>query len=91
MPSFAWGNLKPVLVLPLLGAVLGGCTTSAAVSYGEYRSGPGFETERVYENRIYGDTAQGWGGESCQVIARRQVDAFGEVAVREETVCNGLE
>jgi hypothetical protein len=86
MPSVTAG--KPVLILIVLGAALGGCTTSAGVSYSQYRFGPGYEAEQVYESRIYGDTAQGLGSESCGVVARRQVNPFGEISVGEETVCD---
>ena len=79
---------RPVLILIVLGAALGGCMTSADVSYSRYRFGPGYETEQVYESRIYGDTEQGLGSESCRVVARRQVNPFGEISVREETVCD---
>jgi hypothetical protein len=88
MPSPAARLSRPVLILTFLGTALGGCMTSADVSYSEYRFGPGFETGRVYENRVYGDTRRGLGSESCQVVARRQINAFGEVSVREETVCD---
>lgn len=87
MPSFVAGPSRSLLILTFLTTALGGCTTSADVSYGEYRFGPGFETERVYESRIYGDTTQGLGTEPCQVVARRRINAFGEISVREETVC----
>ena len=85
MPCIVAG--RPVLLLTFLGAALGGCTTSADVSYSQYRFGPGFEAEQAYENRIYTDTAEGVGGESCRVVARRQVNPFGEVSVGEEAVC----
>ena len=86
MPSVA--AARAVLILTLLGAALGGCTTSADVSYSRYRFGPGYGTEQVYESRIYGDTADGVGGESCRVVARRQVNRFGEISVGEETICD---
>jgi hypothetical protein len=86
MPSVAAG--RPVLILIILGAALGGCTTSADVSYSRYRFGPGYETEQIYESRIYGDTAQGLGSESCRVVAGRQINPFGEISVGEETVCD---
>ena len=90
MPSPTAGRLRLVLVLSIMGVALAGCTTAAGFSYGEYRSGPGYETERFYESRVYGDTSQGVGRETCRVVARRQVDPFGESIVREETVCDGL-
>lgn len=86
MPRVAAG--RPILILTVLSAALGGCTTSADVSYSRYRFGPGYETEQVYEGRIYGDTAEGVGSESCRVVARRQVSPFGEVSIGEETVCD---
>ncbi len=88
MPSLTAGPLKPILSIAVLGTALAGCTTSADVSYSEYRFGPGFATERVYENRVYGDAAQGLGAESCRVVVRRHVNPFGEVSSREETVCD---
>jgi hypothetical protein len=86
MPSVIAG--RPVLILMVLGAAIGGCTTSADVSYSRYRFGPGYETEQVYESRVYGDMEQGLGSESCRVVARRQADPFGEISVGEETVCD---
>ncbi len=72
----------------VLAVGLGGCTTAADFSYSEYQLGPGFQTERTYGSRLYGDTERGLGSESCRVVARREVDPFGRVSVREETVCN---
>ena len=86
MPRVIAGG--PVLVLIVLGVALGGCTTSADVSYSRYRFGPGYESEQVYESRVYGDTEQGLGSVSCRVVSRRQVNPFGEISVGEETVCD---
>ncbi len=87
MPSRT-AALKPLVAVVVVAAALGACTTSADFSYSENRAGPGFETERVYENRVYGDTGAGLGAESCRVVVRRQVNVFGEVSAREETVCD---
>jgi hypothetical protein len=71
----------------ILGGGLAGCTTMAGFSYSEYQAGPGFQTERVYENRVYGDTEQGLGSETCRMAARREAGASGEILARRETVC----
>jgi len=81
------GPMMAVAVAVLCGG-LGGCTTTADFSYGEYQFGPGFATERVYESRIYGDAQRGIGREACRVTVQRQVDAFGEVSFREVTACD---
>jgi hypothetical protein len=70
-----------------LGGGLGGCAATTDFTYSEYQLGQGFQNGRVYERRIYGDTNQGFGSEECRVVVRRQVDAFGEISTREETVC----
>ena len=69
---------------------LGGCTTTADCAYNECQFGPGYQSERAYESRLYGGTEQGFGGESCRVEVRREVGAFGEVSSREVTVCDAL-
>jgi len=72
----------------LVGAVLGGCTATADMSYGEYQFDPAYGTEQVYERRVYADTAQGLGSEECRTVARRHVNRFGEVVRRERQVCD---
>jgi len=67
---------------------LAACSTSADVSYGEYRFGPGYESGRVYENRVYADTSRGLGRENCRTVVHQQEDAFGRVFSSEETVCD---
>jgi hypothetical protein len=71
-----------------LGAGLAGCSTSADVSYGTYRFGPDYEAGHVYENRVYGDTQEGLGRESCRTVVRREADAYGRGSSVEETVCD---
>ena len=83
---------KSGLMIAVLGlglsAGLAGCATSADVSYGEYSFGPGYEAGRVYENRVYGDTQQGFGSENCRTVLRREVDPYGRDSSVEETVCD---
>ncbi|MCG7391390.1 hypothetical protein MHY87_00525 [Microvirga sp. ACRRW] len=74
-------------VLGIAGAGLAGCSTSADISYGSYRFGPGYESGQVYESRVFGDTQQGLGAENCRTVVRRERDAFGRLSSREETVC----
>jgi len=71
-----------------LGSGLAGCSTSADVSYGEYRFGPGYEAGHVYESRVYGDTQRGIGRESCRTVVRRETDAYGRPISAEESVCD---
>ncbi len=87
MPSLIENLRKPALIVALVCSGLGGCMVAADTSYSEYSFGPGHQSERVYENRIYGDTQQGIGGESCRSIRRSQVDAYGREATVEESVC----
>lgn len=68
--------------------VLTACSTSADVMYGEYRVGPGYESGQVYESRVYADTNDGVGRESCRTVVRRQADALGRPSSFEETVCD---
>jgi hypothetical protein len=70
------------------GSGLAACSTSADVFYGEYRIGPGYESGRVYENRVYADTNRGLGRENCRMVVRRHQDAFGRSLSSEETVCD---
>lgn len=92
MPKYLARLSKSGLMVSVLGLGLGaglaGCSTSADVSYGEYSFGPGYEAGRVYENRVYGDTEQGFGGENCRTVLRREVDAYGRASSVEETVCD---
>lgn len=78
-----------VVVAPALFAgTLGGCAASADFTYGEFQYGPGYQTERVYERRVYGDTAQGLGEETCRGALHRRVNAFGETVVTDNRVCD---
>lgn len=80
---------KPVLpTVAVLALGLTACSTSADVFYGGYQAGPGYETGRIYENRIYGDTRRGFGNENCRTVLRRQVDTYGRASSVEDTVCN---
>lgn len=78
--------LKSLLAIAVA-AMLSGCISAAEVSYGEYRVGPGFQTERVYAQRIYGGAEEGFGRQTCQVMVQRQADLFGIVSEREVSVC----
>jgi hypothetical protein len=87
-----FSSLRPIgplaAALALLAGGLSGCATSADLSYSEYQFGPGYRTERVHERRLYADTDQGFGSESCQGVAGRQVNEFGELVVRDTVVCD---
>jgi hypothetical protein len=87
-----FSSLRPIgplaVALALLAGGLAGCTTSADLSYSEYQFGPGYQTERVQERRLYADTDQGFGSESCQGVARRHVNEFGELVARDTVVCD---
>ncbi|WP_243373806.1 hypothetical protein [Microvirga solisilvae] len=79
-------------IIPLLalgfGSGLAACSASADVVYGEYRFGPGYQSGRVYENRVYADTGRGVGRENCRTGVRQQVDPLGRATSSEETICN---
>ncbi|WP_230532479.1 hypothetical protein [Microvirga roseola] len=81
-------KVRNCIALAMLAGSLGACSTSANVFYGEFRSGPDFETGSFYERGVYGDTARGIGSEACRVEIRREVDAFGNVATHEVTACD---
>jgi len=82
MKSF--GNLA---VACALATGVSGCVGTAGVSTWEYQSGPGFETERVYENRIEADSHQGVSREACTRVIRRQADGSGGISERDGTSC----
>ena len=67
---------------------LAGCTAAADMSYGEYRFGPGYQAERIYERRIYADTDAGLGSQECRTVVRRYVNRFGETVRRGTQVCD---
>jgi hypothetical protein len=79
------------LVVALLAGVPAGCAATADLSYSEYQFGPGYGAERVYESRVYGDTEQGLGSEVCQGSVRREMNAFGDVIVRDDRACDRLD
>jgi hypothetical protein len=58
------------------------------LSYGEYQFGPGYQSERVYERRIYGDTSRGFGSETCQGVVGQQMNEFGEFDVGDSVTCD---
>ncbi len=74
-------------LLMILAGGLGACSASADWSYSEYRAGPGYQSERTYGNRVYGDTQHGLGSENCRIVRRTQLDAFGRPSSWEETAC----
>ena len=84
------GKLRCVVNLAAAVTVgaLAGCTTAADMSYGEYRFGPGYQAERVYERRIYADTDEGLGSQECRTVVRRHVNRFGETVRRGTEVCD---
>lgn len=71
----------------ILSAGLGACSASADWSYSEYRTGPGYQSERTYGSRVYGDTRRGIRAENCRMVRRTQLDAFGQPTAWEESVC----
>ncbi len=79
------------LVVTLLAGVPAGCAATADLSYSEYQFGPGYGAERVYETRVYGDTEQGLGSEVCRGSVRRETNAFGDMIVRDDRSCDGID
>ncbi|GEO19007.1 hypothetical protein [Microvirga aerophila] len=79
------------LVVALLAGVPAGCAATADLSYSEYQFGPGYGAERVYESRVYGDTEQGLGSEVCWGSVRREMNAFGDMIVRDDRACDGID
>lgn len=65
-----------------------GCVGTAGVSTWQYQSGPGYETERVYDGSIQADTSRGLTREACTTVSRRQIGPAGNVAGRDVTDCN---
>jgi hypothetical protein len=88
MLRFPNRNRTAGTVLAALAGALGGCAAEADLAYGEYRFGPGYQTERVYERRLYGSTTEGLGSEACRVVHRRSVNELGEVVVRRVRICD---
>ncbi|NIX76590.1 hypothetical protein [Microvirga terricola] len=80
-----------VVIAPALFAgALGGCAASADFTYGEFQYGPGYQTERVYGRRVYGDTSQGLASEACRGAVRRHVNASGETVVTDNRACDRM-
>lgn len=80
-------HLMRIVLLVSLAGTLSACTASADWSYSEYRASPGYQSERTYGNRVYGDTRRGLGSENCRTVRRTQLDAYGRPSSWEETVC----
>lgn len=80
----AFRNLASVA---FLAAGLSGCVGTAGVSTWQYQSGPGFETERVYDGSVRADTSRGLTREACTTVSRRQIGPAGNVAGRDVTDC----
>lgn len=78
---------KTALVVALACSGLAGCMVTADTTYSTFHAGPGYRNEQIYENRVYGDTQQGVGAESCQEVRRSEVDPFGRASTVTETVC----
>ncbi len=72
----------------VLAMVLGGCVAAAGVSTWDYRSGPGYEMERISEGLIYGGTRQGIGSESCTSVVSRRAGPSGQVSDHEVIACD---
>jgi hypothetical protein len=83
----SWKRLVSAGVLMILAGGVGGCSASADWGYSEYHAGPGYQSERVYGSRVYGDTRRGLGAENCRIVRRSQLDAYGQSSSWEETVC----
>ncbi|EIM25640.1 hypothetical protein [Microvirga lotononidis] len=66
---------------------LSGCVGSAGVSTWQYQSGPGYETQRVYDGSVQADTTRGLTREACTTVSRRQIGPAGNVAGRDVTDC----
>jgi hypothetical protein len=91
MPQRKDRSLERRLIIAVgagLAAGLAGCSTSADIAYGSYQFGPGYQTGRVYEGRVYGDPQRGIGAENCRTVLRQETDAFGRLSSWEETVCD---
>ncbi len=92
MPRCMNRSPEPRLVSAIVGiglaAGLAGCSTSADVAYGSFQAGPGYQTSRMYESRVYGDSRRGIGAENCRMVTRQETDAFGQLSSSEETVCD---
>ena len=73
--------------LAVLAIGLGGCVAGAGVSTWNYRSEPGFQTERIAESRIYGDPVRGFGSSSCKSVVTRRAEPTGRIASSEMTAC----
>ena len=84
--SKAFRNLASVACLAL---VLSGCVGTAGVSTWQYQSGPGFETERVFDGSVQADTSRGLTREACTTVSQRQIGPAGAVAGRDVTDCAG--
>ncbi len=78
---------QTITVAVILASGLGGCVGAAGVSTWEYRSGPGFEAERIQESRIQADTSQGITQEACTRVSRRQVGPSGTVSGSDVAEC----
>jgi hypothetical protein len=81
-------KIRMTLAAAMLSAGLGGCVGAAGISTLEYRSGPGYETERVYNSRTEADSSRGFTREACANVAHRQVDASGRIAGTGLTTCD---
>ncbi|NBJ12256.1 hypothetical protein [Microvirga arsenatis] len=69
---------------------LAGCVGSAGVSTWEYRSGPGFETERISSSRIQASTDEGLASEACTSVERRQLGPSGPAFGSAATACRPI-
>ena len=78
---------QTITVAVILASGLGGCVGAAGVSTWEYRSGPGFEAERIQESRIQADTSQGVTQEACTRVSRRRVGPPGTVSGSDVAEC----
>jgi len=81
-------KIRMTLAAAILAAGLGGCVGAAGISTLEYRSGPGYETERVYDSRIQADSSRGFSREACANVVHRQVGASGRIVGTDLTACD---
>jgi hypothetical protein len=79
---------KELAMVSLMAVGLGGCVGTAGVSTWEYRSGPGFETQRVYQSQVQADTLSGISHEACTSIASTQTGTPHGRSGHEVTACD---
>ena len=79
--------LRKSAAVAVFAAGLGGCVGTAGVSTWEYQSGPGLETEWVYESWVQGDRSRGLHYEVCTGVFIRQAGASACISETDITSC----